>query len=309
MENDELLHKWVNGTISEEELALFRQRPEYESLVQLYRNTDHLSAPEFDGEAMLQDILSQQKAAPSAPAKGKRMFLSTWMKYGIAATVLLIAGWFLWSYSNQLVQYELAKGERMEGQLPDQSVFILNAGSSLAYSKKAWKTDRSLQLEGEAFFDVKKGSAFTVQTPDGNVQVLGTRFNVWSRQGMLEVQCHSGNVAVLSTDGKMIETLASNEALRLQAGAVTDKWPIPATEKVGWVEGISRFKKVPLSIVLDELERQYQVLIIAEEVNTNTVLSCNFQHQDLELALKTVVGPLGITYEIREKRKVYLYPQ
>ena len=42
MINDEQLHKWVNGELSEEELIAFKLRPEYDSLVELYKNTSSI---------------------------------------------------------------------------------------------------------------------------------------------------------------------------------------------------------------------------------------------------------------------------
>ena len=47
MKDDEILHKWVNGELSDEELKVFKLRPEYDSLVDLYKNTDNFLAPEF----------------------------------------------------------------------------------------------------------------------------------------------------------------------------------------------------------------------------------------------------------------------
>ena len=50
MINDEQLHKWVNGNLTNEELEVFKLRPEYDSLVELYENTEGLSVPNFDEE-------------------------------------------------------------------------------------------------------------------------------------------------------------------------------------------------------------------------------------------------------------------
>ena len=52
MTNDKLFHKWVNNTISEDELKIFKLRPEYDGLVDLYRQTENLSGPDIDTEKM-----------------------------------------------------------------------------------------------------------------------------------------------------------------------------------------------------------------------------------------------------------------
>ncbi len=305
MLNDELLHKWINGSLNAEELNVFKTRPEYDSLVELYKNTDNLSAPAFDEETMLADILKQKKTETPVADTSKRRFLSTWVKYAAAASVLLLATWFLWP-KNQLVHYELAKGEMKEGVLPDQSMFKLNGESTLAYDEGLWKKDRTLDLKGEAFFSVKTGSKFTVKTPNGSVQVLGTQFNVWSRAGVLEVKCQSGKVAVLSTDGKVLDELNPRDAIRIEKNKATDKWELQNPENANWGVGISSFKNAKLSTVLDELKRKYNIEIDASEIDLSELISCSFQYKNLDLALKTCLLPLGIKYNVEDGKRVQL---
>lgn len=305
MKNDELLHKWINGTISEEELALFKLRPEYESLTVLYQNTEQLSTAGFDEDSMLSEILKTKKEASPQMEKSRRRILTTWVKYAAAASVLLVATWFFWPKNSRVV-YEIAKGERKEGVLPDESTFVLNAESTLSYDAKKWEEGRNLDLKGEAFFKVKKGSKFSVNTLNGSVQVLGTEFNVWSRKETLEVKCQSGKVVVLSASGQLLETLNPNDAIRIVAGKETEKWVLQTANQVTWLKGISSFKKVKLEVVLEELERQFTISIDANQVNTQEIISCNFQHQDLNLALKTTLSPLKIKYEIKDNQRVYL---
>ena len=305
MKNDEILHKWVNGTLNAKELEEFKLRPEYDSLVELYKNTDHLSAPKWEGDPVLAEILKIEKKELWPVDTGKRRFLSSWMKYAAAASVLLLATWFFWPKAGMVV-YELAKGERKEGVLPDQSMFALNEESTLSYDAGNWKEDRSLKLNGEAFFSVSPGSKFTVKTPNGSIQVLGTQFNVRSEKGVLEVKCQSGKVAVLSTEGQVLDELNPNDAVRIVNNKTTDKWQLQSGDKASWKSGISSFKKVRLEIVLEELEKQYAVDIDAGAVDVNEILSCNFQHTDLEMALKTTLTPLGIKYNIEKGNKIIL---
>jgi len=292
MLNDELLHKWINGSLSAEELEVFKTRPEYNSLLELHKNTDNLSTPAFDQETMLAEILKEKK-------------VETWVKYAAAASILLLATWFLWPKS-QLVTYELAKGEEKEGVLPDESMFKLNGESTLAFDKGLWKKDRTLELNGEAFFSVKKGSKFTVKTPNGSVQVLGTQFNVWSREGVLEVKCQSGRVAVLSIDGKVLDELNPKDAIRVKKNAMTDKWELQNPENANWGAAISSYKNAKLSTVLNEMEQRYNIEINAEGIDLNELISCSFRYKDLDLALKTCLLPLGIKHTIDDGGRVLL---
>ena len=306
MKNDELLHKWVEGTITAEELEIFKLRSEYESLTEIYQHTERMSVPSIDEKAMLENILKQPKQKEavvkeiSKPEKGRRVFLSSLVKYGAAASLLFLAGWFFFLKDNggsELVKYDIAKAQRVEGTLPDGSTFVLNAESHLSYDAKTWDKNRNIDLTGEAFFKVKKGSKFLVTTPNGKVQVLGTEFNVRSRENTLEVNCKSGKVAVLSTSGKVLEELLPSDAVRISGNSVDEKWKLQ-TANSSWTSGMTSLKNVPVAEVLAELERQFDIKIKSNNINTKELISSNFQNKDLELALKTALGQLGITYEI-----------
>ena len=304
MVNDEQLHKWVNGRLTEEELKVFKLRPEYDSLVELYENTEGLSAPNFDEEKMLAKILQEEKNKTS-PEKGRRVFLSSWAKYGVAASVLLLAAWIFWPQSNA-VKYELAEGERTEATLPDGSNFVLNAESVLTYNKDVWENTRTLNLAGEAFFEVKKGSKFTVNTPHGMVGVLGTKFNVRARNNTLEVNCQSGKVAVTDKDGNVFGELTANDAIRILEDGTIESWKTSPAEKASWVDGIFRFKNVSLAVVVDELERQFEIDVDTENVDSKIKISTSFQKGNLELSLKTILTPLGISYEKVNNKNIVL---
>ncbi|MEM1321192.1 MAG: FecR domain-containing protein [Bacteroidota bacterium] len=306
MTNDELLHKWINGELSEEELTEFKRRPEYESLRELYQNTENLKAPDFNQEQMLAQVLKAKAAAPPATALKSRVRLFSLLKYGVAASLLIFAGWMIFANLGSEVVIQVAQGERQEGQLPDRSTFVLNAESRLRYQPKVWPEKRHLQLQGEAFFRVEKGSRFTVRTKNGAVEVLGTQFNVWSRGETLEVTCRSGRVAVRSKDARVMEELTPGKALRLVRGQLQDRWTVPEGQQSNWVEGNSRFEKVPLARVLEELERHFKVRIDRGQVDVQEIVTCNFSHKSLESALATSLKFMEIDYEIRKDSTIYL---
>lgn len=64
--------------------------------------------------------------------------------------------------------------------LPDGSKVWLNAASSLKYPVSFNNRQRTVELTGEAYFDITpdKNKPFTVQVNNMEVQVLGTSFNV-----------------------------------------------------------------------------------------------------------------------------------
>ena len=307
MKNDELLHKWIEGTISDEELEAFKLRPEYESLVNLHRQTENLTTPSFDQYQMLTEIMATPKAVVEPLPVKRRTFLSTAMKFGLAAAALLLIGIFIWMQGNNQVSYIVEKGSVQNGQLPDQSTFVLNAESELSYDNKKWKKERLIHLSGEAYFEVTKGSAFTVATELGTVKVLGTHFNVKVRNNILEVSCQEGKVGIQSKNGGEQTTISGNEAVRIVDGVLGEKWKQDTGAKASWVDGIFRFRNVSLQTVLDELERQYVIKINGQQVDTKAIISCNFQRDNMVLALRSALTPLGIKYRKVDAQLIELY--
>src|SRR5690606_12258135 len=71
-------------------------------------------------------------------------------------------------------------GEKSKVDLQDGTVVWLNAASSLTYPSSFEKEEnRTVKLEGEAFFDVVNdpGKPFIVETSQLSIRVLGTAFN------------------------------------------------------------------------------------------------------------------------------------
>lgn len=77
--------------------------------------------------------------------------------------------------------------------LNDGSTVLLNSNSSVSY-KESFE-DRHIELNGEAFFIVKKDDVpFVVTTSLGEVKVLGTAFNLKSDDDNMQVEVEKGSI-------------------------------------------------------------------------------------------------------------------
>jgi len=124
-----------------------------------------------------------------------------WLKVAAAVSLLLLvfAGYF--QKKVQSHTYRTAFGESRRLLLPDKSLVTLNANSSLRISDEWGRPkEREVWLEGEAFFSVSKTKRknrpvkFVVHTPDLNVEVKGTEFNVNTRKNKTSVVLSEGLV-------------------------------------------------------------------------------------------------------------------
>lgn len=302
MTNDKLLHKWLNNTLSAEELEIFQKRPEYDSLSRVYKHTENLSSPKLNTEAMLQTILASPKSTALTKSKGstlnpprtstilkkKSKSFSKWMKAGIAASILVLAGYLVMAPTAQdMVNIQLAAGQVKSGKFPDDSRFVLSGNSTLSYDNNSWHKARTVNLKGEANFSVYKGEPFKVMTTEGSIEVLGTKFTVISRDGHFEVKCKEGSVLVKTKKGHTEEVLKPGEMLSIDNDGTF----------INLRENISRFKNAPLKDAMTVMEKKFRIVFYNTEIDTEQILTCNFQHKNLNQALKTTMTPLGIKYE------------
>ena len=87
---------------------------------------------------------------------------------------------------------------------------------SCNYSATSWNDgERILKLKGQVYFEVKKGSKFSVRSTQGIVSVLGTSFNIYDREGAYKVECFTGKVKV--------ESIESETKVYLTKGLKTSK--------------------------------------------------------------------------------------
>ena len=146
-------------------------------------------------------------------------------------------------------------------KLPDGSSSTLNALSSIKY-KGDFNKDRKLILEGEAFFDVKKGnSPFIITTKFGEVKVLGTSFNVRSRDDGFEVGVNEGIVEV--SNGKNTFLIKKDEMIKIESINSNKKQNIVKAYNnyPDWINNMLFFENTPISEVCREIERTFNITI------------------------------------------------
>ncbi|HEX5112832.1 MAG TPA: FecR domain-containing protein [Saprospiraceae bacterium] len=218
-----------------------------------------------------------------------------WMTVAAAAVVAL----FIWfgTRSNQTTIVAQA-GEHPSIQLPESSRIQLNAGSNIVYNKKRFTKDRELKLVGEAFFEVHPGSRFTVNTPQGSVTVLGTSFNVIAWPDRFEVTCYTGKVKV-ENQNRDQHTITPGERCQNVEGLgklSTSSFTLK-TDKPEWTHGKFVFDNQPLKIVVEELERQYNITVKLQSGLEDLPYVGFFESGDLDEALDFITWPKHLKAE------------
>lgn len=204
-------------------------------------------------------------------SKPKTSFLSTlWLKFLATFVMLVIVGCVLCIqfYSIEIIA---DRGVRKSHIFPDGSMVELNVDSRISYKPYVWDDQRDVELSGEAFFDVKKGSPFTVISDNGITKVLGTRFNVNTRDNGYQVYCEEGSVNVFSVISQKDLTISAGElAMVYDVTGVGVVEKNMGNEVLSWKSNKFNFNKVPLEKVLAHLEIQYDITISTDVKNISS---------------------------------------
>jgi len=296
MNNQEYIEKWLAGSLSKEEEALFSQTQEYKDLQRMDNALKRFQPAELNWNTSFEKIRSLK------PKEAKVVSLN-WPAILRMAAIMIVGISVLFYFSDRFpgkteMAYNTEAGETLEVTLPDNSVVTLNAKSSIVFSKEKWKDERNVKLEGEAFFSVQKGEQFRVVTTSGTVSVLGTQFTVKERNEFYEVICYEGKVQV-DASAAPVQLTAKQYYREVQKQVVQTK--LEVADAPAWFNQESAFESVPYREVLDELARQYDVKISIKNVDLGQLYTGRFPNSDLTTALKAVTMPFGLTYQINGK--------
>ncbi|GAA5221043.1 FecR family protein [Membranihabitans marinus] len=255
----QLMEKYQTSSLSKREYAEFialLNSENRESLIQQASQEDW--SPSKD---ILKDI--QDKTIH----KKKR---NLWTRWTIAASVLLLIAlyvfWPVSSTSGQVVVYTTPYGQTQSIQLPDGSEVLLNANSTLTWDSSWEETGRRhVSLEGEAFFDVLQTpdkKSFVVDANKVKVRVLGTRFNVRSRNYNTDIFLQSGKVDLSIGESEEKEiTMVPGDYIKYNENEkiVEKNGENTLSGRASWVSGMLEFENKYLPEILQRFEELYGV--------------------------------------------------
>jgi transmembrane sensor len=223
-----------------------------------------------------------------------------WLRIAASITFFLIASSVLYFTLFQPKQMNVhTESATQRVLLPDGSEVWLNSNSSISY-KDDFSDKRELELEGEAFFDVKKNKdyPFVIHTKKAEVRVLGTSFNVKtnSNDNQAEVYVVSGKVSFAMNETKKSILLTPGDVgvltqSNLQLITAVDD----GGNNIAWLKKELIFNKTPLEAMLKTLRVYFKKNI---EVKNELLLPCrftgSFKDSTFEEVLETIELAMGI---------------
>ena len=299
MNKENLVKKWLADELTDAEREAFEQLDDF----QLHKDIlDNAANFKSSGFSQIDDFKTFSKRLDEVASPVRKM---NWVKPFLRIASIFVIGFSLYYFFlfNNVIEVQTLASEKTTIELPDASTVIVNAMSEVRYSKRKWKQKRELELQGEAFFDVAKGSKFSVITSEGTVSVLGTQFNVKQRGSYFEVECFEGIVKITSQNTS--EQLKAGDRYRFSNGQASLGKTL--YQRPQWTKNVSSFNRIPIFEVIAELERQYNIEVEMDKIQTERLFTGGFVHDNLENALKSIAEPLDLDFTIEAKNHVRMY--
>ncbi|MFI0426339.1 MAG: FecR family protein [Flavobacterium sp.] len=288
MDEDYKLAKWLNNELTDEELAEFKQNPDFTLYEKIKENSARLKTPEFDQDKMLSNVVATKKETKVVKLQ------QNW--FTRVAAVLIIGLGLSFFIVNNVKEKYYGTSLTQTVSLPDNSEVLVNKNSSIEYKTFFWKNNRTIDLKGEAYFKVAKGKTFEVNTNLGKVTVLGTQFNVNSKDNTFEVTCYEGKVKVNYKNQELILTkgmLVTFENDSKTEGKTTLSMPNWASDEIEM-----SFTNQNLKTIITDIENTYNVTIKTNTIATDQLFTGKIPNNNLDVALQIIAS----TYHLQIKK-------
>ncbi len=276
-------------------------------------------------DKVLSEKWNETKEKIKSSDKGIVRILRTYKKYaaifilGALLPSLTIAYQSFFSKEKLLSQViQVPYGAKSTVTLPDGTEIILNAGSKLSYNAGYGNRERSVFLDGEAYFKVTKDkhTPFLVKTTDVTVKAYGTMFNVKCYKGdnTTETTLIEGSIGVELNnrkDGKEYY-LKPNEQLIYHSGKDKNNNRLILAKNINtqlytsWINDKIQVRSISLKELTVKLQRKYNVTIHIEDKELDSLKFTGIlENETIEQILQVLKLSASIQYEI-DDREIWL---
>lgn len=198
-------------------------------------------------------------------------------------------------------------GQRIHLELSDGTIVWLNSRTTIQYPAIFVGENRVVKIDGEAYFEVahNKKKPFIVETAKGNVEVLGTKFDVeaYSENNSFVTSLMEGSVKVVS-DGQ--ELVLKPEQMSYIHNGELKVAPIEDYNMYKWREGLISFKDTSFPSIMSKFEKCYGVTIKIENPRVvNYRCTGKFRQSDGVLyALRVLQKDVRFSFERDENNHI-----
>jgi hypothetical protein len=203
-------------------------------------------------------------------------------------------------------------GKRTQLNLSDGTKVWLNSGSVLIFPTQFSEKIRSIELlSGEIYLEVAHDShkSFIVNTHDFKVKVYGTKFNISAYEDSPKsVVLVEGSIGLQSVKGTNETKLSPNEQAIVTGTGTFSKHTVDVTTYVSWKNGYLSFDETPMTEVLKQIGRYYNLSFNFDKDVNLQKRTCSgkiYLSDNLDNVM-TTIGLLTSTRYIKQNGQIYI---
>jgi ferric-dicitrate binding protein FerR (iron transport regulator) len=308
-----LLEQYMLDKATEQErqelFGIVQSNADEELFKQVVNDLMQKESPAFPANAepwqkMVQHIVQIDKGLP---VPGKKATVFTLYRWAAAAAVVLLVGAGIYFYVNHTGSTSLATtdasstfkivstsaSKQMELVLPDGSHVWLNGGSSIRYPASFSDKERSVELTGEAWFDVQHADKipFVINSGAITTTVMGTAFDVraYPHQQTMEVAVQRGKVKV-QFGNTLLATLEKGQLVKVNSNGQSSRDTLDISYIAAWKQGNLYYKDEMLGDIIADLQRVFNTPIEIKRASLKQVVTtASFNKTtDLRKALEVI---------------------
>jgi ferric-dicitrate binding protein FerR (iron transport regulator) len=316
-----LLDSYLKGTASEDERRLldeFFQSYEKEA-------AEQSSIPQNDVvkkflKARIDERIGKDKYIERSVMKPVRRF--SYASLAVAAAVSFIVICFAVYYNRTstpaastdkdkpvaILVRQTKAGQRLTIKLSDGTIVKLNSGTTLRFPERFSDTLREVSVDGEAYFEVTHDARhpFVVRTPQASTRVLGTSFNINTRDTLrTAITLVEGKVNVSSFNASVRPVVLAphQQAVVTEGNEKISTTAVDIQAFVEWKDDVLRFDEEQFDQVIDKLENWYGVDIrtTKTKISSTCMITGRYHRESLENILNSLSFMMKFRYKINGK--------
>lgn len=318
--NSDLIIGHLQGTLSEVEKEQFytwvnksQENKDFFFELKTVYDASLMSMRKYDIEKSWKKLLRKRR---TRFLSSKRFYI-TFSKYAAVILITALTTILIQTSKNNSENIYYKSGDGIVADqiiLPDGTQVNLSANTEFHYNTDFGKSNRTVYLDGEGYFDVNKHDdlPFIVKVQYQDIEALGTKFNVMAYkndsinmatllEGSIRIVTKgiTEEAVILSPDQQLEYNKEKNELLKKEVDAST---------YANWVNGYYDFDGQTFGEMLNKLGDLYGVefVIESEELKNKRYNTKFYRDQSINEILEIFKTSIGINYNISEKQ-IYIH--
>ena len=309
---DILLARYFGGSASEHDMEALEQwlaasaenQAYFDQMTQLYARMagpmPTMPSPNTEkAKGIFEAYISKHRDTQPVAETKHHSISRQWMLRAASIALFIVvsvSAWHIFLSEHELVL--ASQTSPKQDVLPDQTQVKLSGNSKITYSSNYGKKSRTIQLEGEASFDVGHAGKGTLQVRAGEtfIEDIGTVFAVsaYPDSNYISVKVSEGEVHFFTKNNKGLN-LSAHETGVYNKQTKTFKLIAHKLDTLAAGSMHVEFQGMVLRDAIDIIGNAYNVMIRVDEKNIGErKITVNFDGEDVDMVLQIIAQTLDL---------------